>query len=93
MLYTRLPHDSLGDNLSSQKGDLTIRPQSDLFRFFLYRNLFGAALALWIATSIVLGWVLAQKPAGNGNHVVTLLPFPPGIDDRFKEYVSGCRTD
>jgi hypothetical protein len=81
MSYSRIPDDSVIDGSNNEKEDLVIQSRPGLIRFFSYRNLLGAALALWITTSVVLGWVLVQKPTEyGGNHVVTLLPFPPGIN-------------
>jgi hypothetical protein len=82
MSYTQLPDESPRDNSIEEKEGLTIRSQPDLLCFFSYKNLFGAALALVIATSVILAWVLAQQPAGYGNHVVMLVPFTTGMDHR-----------
>jgi hypothetical protein len=84
MFYTRLPCDSPVDGSSNEKEDPIIRSRPCLLRFFSYRNLFGAALTLWITTSVVLGWVLAQKLAEYGNHVATLLPFPSSMNHKPK---------
>ena len=75
MAYARLS-DDLSLESPYEKTEL---PPHTLAQYFSYRNLFGASLVLWMATFGSLAWFLGQRHSIYGNHVVSLLPFPPGM--------------
>ena len=77
MSYARLP-DHSPIEVPDEKEEFSTWPPRNLSRLFSYKFLFGASLALWIATSATLGWVLVHRPSGYGNHAATSMPFPPG---------------
>jgi hypothetical protein len=78
MAYARLPECS-EEHPGYDKEELSLTLPQSKTRYLSYRNLFGATLVLWMATSATLGWALVQKSTGNRNHAVGSLPFAPGI--------------
>lgn len=78
MAYARLPDHSPME-APDEKDDLSIWSPRHLSHLFSYKLLFCASLALWIATLVTFGWVLAHRTSGYGNHAATLMPFPLGM--------------
>ena len=78
MAYARLS-DDVSPESPYEETELSRLPPRTLAQYFSYRNLFGASLVLWMATFGSLAWFLQQRPSIHGNHVVNLLPFPPGM--------------
>jgi hypothetical protein len=77
MAYTRLS-DNTSIESSYEKVEPFESPLYSFFRYFSYKNLFGAFLVLWIATLATLAWVWGQTTSTYGNHAANLLPFSPG---------------
>lgn len=78
MAYARLSEDVSLES-PNDKTELSCLPPRTLAQSFSYRNLFCASLVLWMATFGSLAWFLGQRHSNYGNHVVSLLPFPPGM--------------
>ncbi|KAF1942729.1 hypothetical protein EJ02DRAFT_160641 [Clathrospora elynae] len=100
MSYSRIQDEFSEDSASDGKREVPIWPSRSSAHFFSYRSLFGATLALWIATSIALGWVIVKKGERHENHAATPLPFPSvpsrvvtfDIDSRFHYTAAGSGT-
>jgi len=78
MAYVRLPGHSPIEVLD-EKEHVSIWPPRNLSCLFSYKILFGASLALWIATSVTFGWLLAHGRPGYGNYAANPMPFPRGM--------------
>jgi len=92
MAYARLSGHSPIEALD-EKEHISIWPPRNLSRLFSYKTLFGASLALWIATSATFGWLLANRPSEYGNYAATPMPFPRGMTHVKRHVVSFMLTE